>query len=294
MKTTTGFTLISLLVILALVAVLGGGYYAYQRNQSDLERQSQSGSAQNPDESAMMGKESMENEENVFIDLIAQNNSGQDGTAEIYDNENGKAVVKIILFDAPEGVLQPAHIHLGSCAKIGTVKYPLANVIDAESEVLLPISTQELLKQLPLAINVHKSSSEGGVYVSCGDIVGDAMMMNDAGEATAEEGTMMDTTKGDGMMNSGVIKTFDLTGKNFSFSQTEIRVKKGDRVLVNFTSTSGTHDWVIDEFNARTARVDGGKSTSVEFTADKTGTFEYYCSVGPHRSLGMKGKLIVE
>jgi plastocyanin len=28
--------------------------------------------------------------------------------------------------------------------------------------------------------------------------------------------------------------------------------------------------------------------------ADKKGTFEYYCSVGQHRALGMKGKLVVE
>ncbi len=34
--------------------------------------------------------------------------------------------------------------------------------------------------------------------------------------------------------------------------------------------------------------------TFVEFTADKKGTFEYYCSVGEHRVNGMKGKFIVE
>ena len=34
--------------------------------------------------------------------------------------------------------------------------------------------------------------------------------------------------------------------------------------------------------------------TFVEFTVDKTGTFEYYCSVGQHRANGMVGNLIVE
>ncbi len=89
-------------------------------------------------------------------------------------------------------------------------------------------------------------------------------------------------------------KLFNITGKNFSFSQTEIRVKKGDRVVINFESTEGFHDWVVDEFNAHTDRVNPGTKTSVEFIAGQTGTFEYYCSVSIHRAAGMKGQLIVE
>lgn len=54
------------------------------------------------------------------------------------------------------------------------------------------------------------------------------------------------------------------------------------------------HDFVIDELNIRTKRIAGGESDSVTFTADKTGAFEYYCSVGNHREMGMKGRLIVE
>ena len=89
-------------------------------------------------------------------------------------------------------------------------------------------------------------------------------------------------------------KTFNVTGRNFSFSTTEIRVKKGDTVIINFESTDGFHDWVVDEFNAKTEQVNPGKKTTTQFIADKTGTFEYYCSVSIHRAAGMKGKLIVE
>jgi len=85
-----------------------------------------------------------------------------------------------------------------------------------------------------------------------------------------------------------------LTGQPFAFSQTEIRVKEGDVVRINFSSAQGTHDWVVDEFDARTAVVNTGGSSSVTFTANKAGEFEYYCSVGSHRELGMVGKLIVE
>jgi plastocyanin len=88
--------------------------------------------------------------------------------------------------------------------------------------------------------------------------------------------------------------TIDISGKNFEFSQKEIRVKEGDVVKINFTSSSGTHDWNVDEFNASTDVVQTGNTSSVTFVADKKGEFEYYCSVGQHRANGMVGKLIVE
>src|SRR3990167_9256749 len=44
----------------------------------------------------------------------------------------------------------------------------------------------------------------------------------------------------------------------------------------------------VKEFN------NTGQSASVEFTADKAGGFEYYCSVGTHRAMGMVGAFIVE
>lgn len=94
-------------------------------------------------------------------------------------------------------------------------------------------------------------------------------------------------------------KTFTITGEPFKFlmNGTEapvLRVQQGDTVRIDFTNTKGFHDWVLDEFNARTPQLQAGASASVEFVADKKGTFEYYCSVGSHRAMGMKGNLIVE
>ncbi len=88
--------------------------------------------------------------------------------------------------------------------------------------------------------------------------------------------------------------SFDVKGNSFSFDPTTIRVKKGDVVTINFTNTEGFHDWVIDEFNARTKQIKAGESESITFVADKIGSFEYYCSVGAHRAMGMVGTLIVE
>ncbi len=93
--------------------------------------------------------------------------------------------------------------------------------------------------------------------------------------------------------------TFSLTGENFKFvmdghDAPELRVTLGEKVRIEFANAQGFHDWVLDELNARTAQIRAGESSSVEFVADKKGTFEYYCSVGSHRQMGMKGRFVVE
>ena len=89
-------------------------------------------------------------------------------------------------------------------------------------------------------------------------------------------------------------KTFNLDGFNYGYDVKEIRVKEGDTVTVNLSVSEGFHDWVVDEFDAATEKIREGGLTSVTFVASKTGTYEYYCSVGQHRASGMVGKLIVE
>lgn len=92
----------------------------------------------------------------------------------------------------------------------------------------------------------------------------------------------------------GETKTFAVKGSNFAFDVKEIKVKKGDTVAIEFENVEGFHDWVIDDFVARTKQLQAGEKETIQFVADKTGTFEYYCSVGQHRKFGMVGKLIVE
>lgn len=105
----------------------------------------------------------------VAVAMLPQNNSGESGIATLKDI-NGKTSVVLTLSGAPTGVTQPAHIHTGSCATIGGVAYPLTFPVNGSSETILNVSLDELLKKLPLAINVHKSGSEANVYFACGDI----------------------------------------------------------------------------------------------------------------------------
>lgn len=90
------------------------------------------------------------------------------------------------------------------------------------------------------------------------------------------------------------VKEFTITGKNFSFTPSTITVKKGDRVKITFKNTQGMHNFIIDEFGVATPQAQAPDTEVLEFTANKTGSFEYYCSVGTHRAMGMKGTLVVE
>lgn len=90
------------------------------------------------------------------------------------------------------------------------------------------------------------------------------------------------------------LKEFTVHGSSFKFDPSEIKVKKGDRVKINFISDDVGHNLLIDELNVRTRVLSGGNAQSIEFVADKEGSFDMYCSVGSHRDLGMVGKFIVE
>lgn len=125
-----------------------------------------------------------------------------------------------------------------------------------------------------------------GAFIKLDDIKGET-------SATTPGEKQTDKSSPDLAMKSDV-KTFNVEGGMFYFNPKEIRVKKGNTVKIVFTNKEGFHDWGIDEFNARTAQIAAGKTETIQFVADKAGTFEYYCSVGNHRAQGMKGNLIVE
>lgn len=120
--------------------------------------------------------------------------------------------------------------------------------------------------------------------------------MEEKKNVTTDNATGNQTANSTSNSTSEAGKTVEVTVKaaNFAFNPTEIKVKKGDTVKITLSNKEGFHDWNLDEFNAATKKINAGASDTVTFVADKTGTFEYYCSVGNHRQMGMKGNLIVE
>src|SRR5262245_19262883 len=86
---------------------------------------------------------------------------------------------------AQDATAHPAHIHSGTCDKLGDIVAPLQDVAPPEGEhsgstAALPLETSETIVDVPLqqlldgqhAINVHKSADQIDVYIACGDIGG--------------------------------------------------------------------------------------------------------------------------
>jgi cytochrome c oxidase subunit II len=85
-----------------------------------------------------------------------------------------------------------------------------------------------------------------------------------------------------------------VTAKKYDFSPNPIHVKKGEHVKLIITATDHDHGFKLDAFHIN-QKLKKGVPATIEFTADKAGTFSFKCSVfcGFGHS-GMKGTLVVE
>src|SRR3989304_7466645 len=90
------------------------------------------------------------------------------------------------------------------------------------------------------------------------------------------------------------LKEITVEASSFYYDPKEIRIKLGDTVRINLTAKDLTHDFNVDELGVDGPVIKAGETTTIEFVADQTGEFEYYCSVGQHRANGQVGTLIVE
>ena len=95
-------------------------------------------------------------------------------------------------------------------------------------------------------------------------------------------------------LQTGQVKEFKMTAKQFAFEPSTIEVNKGDRVRLIVTSIDVPHGIAIPEYGIN-ERLDPGQPKTIEFTAEKEGTFTTFCSVfcGSGHS-NMKGKIIVK
>jgi nitrosocyanin len=127
------------------------------------------------------------------------------------------------------------------------------------------------------------------------DLVDDLTVDEQAIPNIQSSPTAASTTTTPATTTQAAVKAFTVSATNFRFTPSEIRVKQGDTVRITLTNNSTMpHDWKVDAFGAATKIIQGGQQDTIEFVANKTGQFEYYCSVGNHRQMGMKGTLIVE
>ncbi len=73
-------------------------------------------------------------------------------------------------------------------------------------------------------------------------------------------------------------KEFDVVAFQWGFEPQFIEVNKGDHVTLRITSDDVPHGLAIDEYQINET-IMPGETVKIEFIADKTGSFKFYCSL---------------
>ncbi len=121
-------------------------------------------------------------------------------------------------------------------------------------------------------------------------IVAAILLIITAGVAMTRTSLADDSEPASGQVN----KEFTIWARQFDFTPAVITVQQGDYVRVNLKTADVAHGWYIDGYDIN-IKVSGGDTTSVEFVADKAGTYKIRCSVtcGPFHPF-LAGKFVVE
>lgn len=96
-----------------------------------------------------------------------------------------------------------------------------------------------------------------------------------------------------GKLENG-IRVIEVKASRYKFEPDPIVVRLGERARLVVTSTDVAHGIAISEFNVKLS-VPAGKTESVDFVADKKGSFRTYCSVycGPGHG-HMQASLVIK
>ena len=112
-------------------------------------------------------------------------------------------------------------------------------------------------------------------------------------------------------------QNISLQVQDFEFTPKTLQVKAGQPVVLSVKNTGTVaHDWSIMEIptvgeahssaDPKGHTMEGmaepelhvaiapGSTGKLEFTPEKAGTYEFFCTVAGHRDLGMVGQLVVQ
>lgn len=174
---------------------------------------------------------------------------------------------------------------LSADAKSLTVKLP-----DGSTKIVLLTDKTQINQATAAAVADLKTGTQIAVFGttnSDGSVTAQSVQLNPQlemrGGATPNQG-----------QKSPDATEIVVTGSSYKFTPATFTVKKGQKTRILFKNSGGMHDFVVDELGIRMAVIQSGQEDFVEFTPDKTGAFEFYCSVGNHRAMGMKGTITVQ
>lgn len=88
-------------------------------------------------------------------------------------------------------------------------------------------------------------------------------------------------------------REFSITAREYRFAPQRIEVSKDDLVKLTIHSEDNAYSLTIDEYRV-SRRVPPGGATSLEFRADRAGTFRFYSNLtSDSRHADMGGELVV-
>jgi hypothetical protein len=92
----------------------------------------------------------------------------QAGSVTITPQGNTTLVSVTMTQPSPGGAtaVQPNHFHAGACPGVGAVVFPLTNLTNGKGETTINASWADIQAKAG-SVNVHKSTTEGGVYTAC-------------------------------------------------------------------------------------------------------------------------------
>ncbi len=109
-------------------------------------------------------------------------------------------------------------------------------------------------------------------------------------------GDSSEMTSTSALQNSttGQVVEIDMTAKQWEFIPSVITVNQGDLVRIKATSVDVPHGFALPEFGV-SEYLDPGQEVTIEFVADKKGTFTFFCNVACGQGHSqMRGTLIVQ
>ena len=89
-------------------------------------------------------------------------------------------------------------------------------------------------------------------------------------------------------------KVIKITAKQFEFSPREIKLKKGQPVVLELTTLDRSHGFNCPDLGVR-ADIEPGKVSRVRLVPQKTGSFDFTCDIFCGEGhMDMAGKIVVE
>ena len=94
---------------------------------------------------------------------------------------------------------------------------------------------------------------------------------------------------------SGETVVFTVTASDFSFDPSQLNVKPGQPVTVNFKNRGAVvHTFTIPDLGLNTGPIQPGSDRTVAFNAPtQAGSHEFLCTIAGHADQGMKGTITI-